>query len=265
VYVAPGAAVGAVVVAANSFDVTLDGAFAAVEVQGNTNVNLGEAKVEALRIEGESAQVTVSAKAEVAVVSVGAANAAIATETGAKVKEVVVQADGAEIKGTGSVASVKVESGEGVTVTAPGANVTVSESAGAVRTGDGKSIESGTTAKSEASTGSSSAPAAEQPPATSGGGGGGGSSSGGNTVTVDPTADGKADRGAYYIAVSHLADLTFVVVEPKDPAAVTSVTVKTVRGSSVVEIPTTQVNQNQQYRCPIQGNYALSEVLAEIK
>ncbi|MDR0381888.1 MAG: S-layer homology domain-containing protein, partial [Oscillospiraceae bacterium] len=109
-------------------EVIFEGPFAHLRVETAGKVSLKNAKVADLSISGDDTAVTV--------------------ESNATVEKITVAANRADIKGTGKVTAVSVTEGTGVKITVPNAAVTVADTAGAVTTGNGATIDPGKTGTS---------------------------------------------------------------------------------------------------------------------
>jgi hypothetical protein len=261
------ATVGTVSVVAGS-DVAVDGNVAKLEVVPVAAVTESGAVETAATSDATTVEVI---SGEIGEVSVVADGVTLAVSAGATVTAVTIAASDVSIEGAGKVTTVTVESGEGVAVSVPSANVTVSEDAGAVSTGDGKTIDSGTTGKSEAPSGSGDSADSSTPSAPSNSGP---SSPGNSTPTPPDRSDKVGDTAEYKISVSHMAGLTFVVVEPKSGVtAATSVVVNaaggikdggTAAGSNSVTATRQAAPKDSQYRAVFEGTYGLTEISVTI-
>jgi hypothetical protein len=143
------ASVESVAIRESRSGVIFEGLFSRLSVDTAASVTLKNAKVGDIAVPGDDATVTV--------------------EAGATADRVTISGDRVTLTGPGKVTAVSVTEGADVKVTVPNAAVTVSETAGAVTTGNGVKIEPGKTGTSH--------PDSATPPST------GGSSSGGSGGT----------------------------------------------------------------------------------
>jgi hypothetical protein len=205
-------------------------------------VEIVSGTVAELDIAAENVAVALDAGATVTSLVVSGDGAEITVAAGATVTEATVAASDVTIEGSGKVTNVTVteDSAGGVEVTVPGAKVS-NESGEAVSVGSDKAVDAGKT---------ESVPAATP---GSGAGGGGGGGNGDNTVTDSD----KATRAEYKIAISHLAGMTFVVVEPTTD--VTGVTGVLINGTAATK------QSNGEYRAVLDGTYGLSAITVTVQ
>jgi hypothetical protein len=223
--------------------VTSAGEIVSAEPARETSIEIKGGEVGEVSIEAADVALAVSEGSTVASLNISNANASVTVASGATVTKATVAASDVMIEGEGKLAEVTVtaESEGGVTVAVSGTQI---------KNESGASVSTSVTVGA----GDDVAPGAETPSTPSGGGGGGGNS--GNNV-VD-RSDTTAKYGSYNISISHLADLTFVVVEPVS-GSVASVAI--VAGGK--SVPGVKQNSGQ-YRAVLDGNYGLSEIAVTI-
>jgi hypothetical protein len=246
-------------------------------------INLGNATVSAkVEIKAESTLIVASKDSKIAEIDVAADGVKIGGE--AKVTkisvaetvktETVIEVAAASVENKSSADVVK---SDGTTAAKAGATATnVTESTvhtvakevsdkQAAQTPDAPKDSEGATVTTPDSTPSDSTPSDSAPSDTpSNSGSSGGNSGGGDTTTPDRSdakGTGTSNGVTYNISVSHLADLTFVVVAPAEGTQVTGVSIASASGSASDDKMTIVKNE---YRGVLSGTYGLSEITVKI-
>ncbi|MDR2670712.1 MAG: S-layer homology domain-containing protein, partial [Oscillospiraceae bacterium] len=171
------AVIESLAIAESESGVILEGPLPRLSIESGSGVTLKNAKAADVEISGSGAVVTV--------------------EAGTTVDKIAISGSLVTVTGAGKVTAISVTAGTGVTITVPNAAVTVAESAGAVTTGNGATIEPGKTGTSH--------PDSATPPSGGGGGssgtpsnpGGGGTTNAATpAITSQPAASTTVQQGA---------------------------------------------------------------------